>query len=157
VLPRLRSPFNRERDAFSAPRLKSLIEQLRENRYQALANNAATAVYCCDAAGVITYYNDQASDLWGRKPVRGDTDERFCAAHMLYRMDGSFMPHDECPMAEVLSGKVSGIYDADVQIERPDGSRVVVIVNIAPLINDTGAIVGAVNSFCEDPLRKGPK
>jgi hypothetical protein len=57
-------------------------------------------------------------------------------------------------MAEVLAGKVSGIYDAEVQVEPPDGSRVTVILNIVPLINDDGVIVGAVNSFCEKPLGK---
>ena len=47
--------------------------------------------------------------------------------------------------------------DAEVHIERPDRSRVVVIVNIAPLVDGNGAIVGAVNSFCENPLRKRAK
>ena len=69
----------------------------------------------------------------------------------------SFMPHKQCPMADVLAGKVSGIYDAEVHIERADRSRVIVIVNIAPLVDDNGTIVGAVNSFCENPLRKRPK
>ena len=73
---------------------------------------------------------------------------------MLYRVDGSFMPHDQCPMADVLAGKFAGIYDAEVQIERPDGSRIIAIVNVAPLIDDNGAIVGAANSFYEDPKRK---
>ena len=72
---------------------------------------------------------------------------------MLYRLDGSYMPHDQCPMADVLAGKVPGIYDAEVHIQRPDGSRVVVVVNVAPLIDDNGAIVGAVNSFHESPVR----
>jgi hypothetical protein len=76
---------------------------------------------------------------------------------MLYRLDGSFLPHDQCPMADVLAGKVSGIYDAEVHIERPDRSRVIVIVNIAPLVDDNVSIVGAVNSFRENPLRKRPK
>lgn len=49
-------------------------------------------------------------------------------------------------MADVLSGRISGVFDAEVHIERPDGSRVAVIVNIVPLIDD-GHIVGATNSF----------
>ena len=76
---------------------------------------------------------------------------------MLYRTDGRYMPHDQCPMADVLAGKVSGIYDAEVHVERPDGSRVVVIVNVAPMVDYTGLIVGAVNSFCENPLRMHSK
>lgn len=75
---------------------------------------------------------------------------------MMYRVDGSYLPHDQCPMADVLAGRVSGVYDGEVHVQRPDGSRVVVIVNIAPLVDDDGTIVGAVNSFREDPLRKRP-
>ena len=127
----------------------------RDARYQALLDSDSTGVYTCDAAGTITYFNQQAVDLWGRTPALGDTDERFCGSHMLYRVDGSFLPHDQCPMADVLAGKASGIFDAEVHVERPDGSRVIVIVNIAPLIDDNGVVVGAVNSFCENPLRKG--
>ena len=76
---------------------------------------------------------------------------------MMHRVDGRYLPHDQSPMAEVLQGKVSGVFDAEVHIQRPDGSRMVVIVNIAPLVDDGGAIVGAVNSFRENPLRKHPK
>ena len=36
-------------------------------------------------------------------------------------------------MADVLCGKIPGVHDAEVQIERPDGSRIIVIVNIGPL------------------------
>ena len=118
-------------------------------RYQALFDSASTGVYTCDATGVITYYNNQAADLWGRKPAIGDTDQRFCGAHMLYRLDGSYMPHGDCPMADVLAGTSLGIYDADVLVQRPDGTRVLVVVNIAPLVDDNGVIVGAVNSFRE--------
>ena len=104
-------------------------------------------------SGVITYYNNLAAELWGRRPALEEKDYRFCGSHMLYRLDGSYMPHDQCPMADVLAGKVPGIYDAEVHIQRPDGSRVVVVVNVAPLIDDNGAIVGAVNSFHESPAR----
>lgn len=115
--------------------------------YRRLSDQALVAVYSCDASSVIQYYNNRAAELWGRSPPVGDTDERFCGSFALYRADGSFMPHEYCPMADVLSGKVPGVFDAEVQIERPDGSRVIVIVNIAPMIDDSGTIVGAINSF----------
>ena len=70
---------------------------------------------------------------------------------MLYRVNGSFMPHDQCPLADVLAGKVSGIYDAEVHIERPDRSRVIVIVNIAPLVDDEGASSGPSTAFAKIP------
>lgn len=136
------------------PHADSKLEQQVESRYQSLLDSDSTGVYTCDSAGVITYYNDQAADLWGRSPAIGDTDEKFCGSHIMYRVDGSFLPHDQSPMGDVLTGKVSGVFDGEVHVQRPDGSRVVVIVNIAPLVDDDGVIVGAVNSFCENPLRK---
>ena len=47
-------------------------------------------------------------------------------------------------MAEVLRGKVSGVYNAEVHIQRPDGSGVIVVVNIAPLIDDEERVPGAM-------------
>ena len=142
------SPFLREKgESKQSTAYPKWDERKGRDRYQDLIDSDSTAVYTCDAAGVITYYNALAANLWGRRPEIGDTDEKFCGSHMLYRVDGSFLPHDKCPMAVMLPGKVSGIYDAEVHIERPDRSRVIVIVNIAPLVDDNGVIVGAVNSL----------
>lgn len=43
---------------------------------------------------------------------------------------------------------------AEVHIERPDGSRIIVIVNIAPLKDDRGEITGAINCFYDVTERK---
>jgi signal transduction histidine kinase len=139
-------------------------DALRENeeRYRTLFNLAPVAVYSCDVSGVIREYNSRAAELWGRRPEVGDTDERFCGSFKMYRSDGSFMPHEQCPMGDVLTGKVSGIHDGEVHIERPDGSRVIVIVNIAPLKDEEGEVIGAINCFydvterrkAEDALRQ---
>ena len=149
------SPFPRERGESNQPTAyPGWVEKKGRNRFQHLIESDSAAVYTCDATGTITYYNALAAELWGCKPDIGDTDRKFCGSHMLYRLDGSFMQHDQSPMADVLAGKASGIYDAEVYIERPDRSRVIVIVNIAPLIDDKGVIVGAVSSFRENPLRQ---
>src|SRR6185437_1979115 len=95
-----------------------------EERYRALFDLGPVAVYSCDASGVVQSFNRHAAELWGRTPAPGDTDERFCGSYKLFRPDGSFMPHEQCPMAEVVSGKISAVRDAEVLIERPDGSRV---------------------------------
>ena len=125
------------------------------SRYQALSDSGSdtVATYYCKASGAITYYSGHAATLWGRKPAIGDTDQKFCGSHMLYRVGRGFMLHDQSPMADVLAGKVSAVFDAEAHIERPDGSRVMVIVNIAPLI-DEGVIVGALSSFYDASQRK---
>jgi|KBSSwiStaDraftv2_1062776.scaffolds.fasta_scaffold44978_2 PAS domain S-box-containing protein len=149
-------PPNRLSEDKSAVDLKRAEDALRDSddRYRTLFELAPIAVYCCDASGVILDYNNRAAELWGRKPERGDTDERFCGSFKLYRPDGSFMPHEQCPMRDVLTGKIPGTHDAEVHIERPDGSRIIVIVNIAPLTNGRGEIIGAINCFYDVTERK---
>ena len=94
-----------------------------EERYRVLFELGPVAVYSIDTSGVIRNFNRHAAELWGRAPATGDTDERFCGSYKLFRPDGSFMPHEQCPMAEVVSGKIPEARDAEVLIERPDGSR----------------------------------
>jgi len=125
-----------------------------EKRYRALFNLFPAAVYTCDASGVIQKFNHRAVELWGREPKPGDTDERFCGSFKMFRPDGSFMPHKQCPMAEVVSGKLSAVRDTEVLIERPDGSRVTVVVNIRPLKNEQGEVTGAINCFYDITERK---
>ena len=125
-----------------------------EERYRTLFELAPVALYSCDVWGVIRAYNNRASELWGRKPELGDTDERFCGSFKMYRPDGSFMPHEQRPMGDVLTGKVAEIHDGEVHIERPDGSRIIVIVNIAPLKDERGEVTGAINCFYDVTERK---
>ena len=118
-----------------------------EERYRFLFEHSPAAVYSIDASGVIQEFNSCAAELWGRTPAVGDTDERFCGSEKMFRPDGSFMPHDECPMALVVAGKVSEVKDGEVVILRPDGSRITVIVNIRPLKGANGEVIGAINCF----------
>jgi PAS domain S-box-containing protein len=125
-----------------------------ERRYRTLFDLFPVAVYTCDASGVILRFNHRAVELWGRQPAPGDTDERFCGSFKMFRPDGSFMPHELCPMAEVVNGKIRAMRDVEVIIERPDGSRVSVVVNIRPLKNEQGEVTGAINCFYDITERK---
>jgi PAS domain S-box-containing protein len=118
-----------------------------EERYGALFDLGPVAVYSCDAGGVIQEFNRRAVELWGCEPVLGDTDKRFCGSFKLFRPDGTYMPHEQCPMTEVLAGTLSEARDGEVVIERPDGSKITVIVNIRPLKNSRGDVTGAINCF----------
>jgi signal transduction histidine kinase len=137
-------------------RAEATTNELRESedRYRTLFELSPVAVYSCDHAGVIQRFNKHAAALWGRRPEPGDTDERFCGSFKMFRPDGSFMPHDQCPMAEVVDGKLSEVVDAEVLIERPDGSRITVVVNIRALKNQRGEVTGATNCFYDITERK---
>jgi two-component sensor histidine kinase len=125
-----------------------------EERYRTLFDLVPMAVYSCDASGVIQKFNRRAVELWHREPESGDTDKQFCGSYKLFRPDGSFLPHAASPMAEVLSGNIPEARDAEVLIERPDGSRITVIVNIRPLKNRRGELTGAINCFVDITERK---
>ncbi len=125
-----------------------------EERYRTLFDLGPVAVYSCDASGVIQEFNRRAVELWGCEPALGDTDKRFCGSFKLFRPDGRFMPHEQCPMAEVVAGTLAEACDAEVLIERPDGSRITVVVNIRPLKNERGDIMGAINCFYDITARK---
>ncbi|WP_085027781.1 PAS domain-containing sensor histidine kinase [Ensifer aridi] len=104
------------------------------------------AVYLCDHQGWIVRYNTAAVELWGRRPSLTEPREQFCGSHRLFRIDGSLLPLGECPMAEAVRSGVS-THNAEVVIERPDGSRVMALVNIRPLRDSRGHIQGAINCF----------
>jgi PAS domain S-box-containing protein len=112
-----------------------------------------TGIYICDPSGLITYYNHHAAELWGREPRLGDPDLKFCGSLHLYWPDGSPLPHDQTPMAAVLKSGVP-VRDQEVVIEKPDGSTLLVNVNIDPLIDGHGEIAGAINVFQDISDRK---
>jgi len=119
-----------------------------------ILNLLPMAAYVVRADGVVIWYNARAAELWGRKPAVGDTDERFCGAHTLYRADGSHMAHCDTPVALALVTGAS-VHEEEVIIERPDGSRVHVSVHIDPIRNPTdGRIIGVVNFFSDLTERK---
>ena len=125
-----------------------------EVRFRTLFELGPSAIYSCDARGVIQDFNRRATELWGRTPAHGDDSERFCGSIRMFRPDGSFMPHDRCPMAWVISGKVSEVNDEEVIVERLDGSRVTAVVNIRSLKNERGEITGAINCAYDITERK---
>ncbi|HSX84228.1 MAG TPA: PAS domain S-box protein, partial [Cellvibrio sp.] len=112
------------------------------------------AVYVCAApSGLIMRYNQRAVDLWGRAPQTGESGERYCGAYRLFLKDGTPLPHVDTPMAEVLSTG-EPICDEEIIIERPDGSRIVVLVNIDVIRDEQQHIIGAVNIFKDITERK---
>jgi PAS domain S-box-containing protein len=109
----------------------------------------ATSV--CDAAGRIVQYNRRAVELWGRAPRPGETYDQFTSHSKFYDAEGRELPQTR--IADVLrTGKP--VRDEEVMVERADGSQVGVLLNIDPLINAQGKMVGAINCFQDVTERK---
>ena len=104
------------------------------------------AVYVCDASGVIINYNRKAAQLWGRNPIKSDKNERFCGALRLYLPDGKSLPHNESPVALCISDGLPR-ENVEVIIERPDASRIIIRMNVVPIKDEQGTILGAINCF----------
>ncbi|MEO7117596.1 MAG: ATP-binding protein [Candidatus Limnocylindrales bacterium] len=110
------------------------------------------ALYTTDADGQITYFNEAAADLWGRRPLLG---EEWCGSFRLYWPDGRPMRHDECPMAQTLrEGQPNG---GTAIAERPDGTRVMFEAHPSPLRNDEGKLIGAINVLVDVTERQAAR
>ncbi|MCY0095687.1 PAS domain-containing protein [Hoeflea ulvae] len=109
-----------------------------------LLDAMAGAVYTTDRNGIITYFNPAAAGLWGREPEVGIT--RWCGSLRMRRLDGTPLPHDECPMAVcVKTGAAVG--NQEILVERPDGAQKHVRISPRPIRDSAGQLIGAVNTI----------
>jgi PAS domain S-box-containing protein len=119
-----------------------------EQRFRGLVELLPIAVYVCNASGIITQFNRHCVTMWGREPICGDPRERFNGAYKIFLPDGTPLSHEKLPIAEVLrTGQP--LRNRELVIERPDASRVTVLVNPIPLWNRTGEMIGAVNCMLD--------
>ncbi len=134
----------------SAPDLRGL-EALALGAWQspstAFLEQLPVAIYACDAAGRILWFNTRAVELWGRAPRVGDDSELYCGSYKLY-LDGQPVAREQTPMAEVLRTGVP-IRGLEERVERPDGSHIWAVVHIAPVEDEEGKLIGAINCFDE--------
>ena len=103
------------------------------------------AVYVTDPTGRITYFNEAAAALWGYRPKLHS--DQWCGSWRLYWLDGTPMPHDQCPMAIALK-QGRAIRGGQAMAERPDGTLVPFMAFPTPL-RRSGTLIGAVNMLVE--------
>ncbi len=121
--------------------------------YNKVVHQLPAAVYACNAEGYVTFYNDAAAKLWGRKPEIGR--DLWCGSWKIFDSDGvTPVELSECPMAVTLrEGKpVRGV---EVIVECPDGTRRNVAPHPDPLFDEAGKMLGAVNLLVDiTPLKQ---
>jgi PAS domain S-box-containing protein len=123
----------------------------REYFYRELLDALPAAIYTTDPAGRITFFNQAAVALAGRRPALGS--DRWCVSWRLFWPDGTPMGHDECPMAIALR-EDRAIRGTELIAERPDGVRVPILPYPTPLHDEAGKLVGAVNMLVDISDRK---
>ena len=127
--------------------------RVSEQAFRELLDVLPIAVYVCDSAGLIETHNRRAVELWGREPLIRDGADRFCGAYRIYTSDGTYLPHAESPMGEVLRTGRAAV-DREIVIERPDGSCRTAIVNVIARRDEHGALTGAINCLMDITERK---
>jgi len=120
-------------------------------RFRDIIEALPAAIYTTDATGRITFYNEAAAAMWGRRPTLGE--DQWCGSWKLYWSDGTPLPHDACPMAVALkTGRP--VRNVEAIAERPDGTRVPFAPYPTPLFDTSGELVGAVNMLVDLTHRK---
>ena len=127
-----------------APAAQALGAMLRAS--DGILDILPVATFVCDARGTILQYNRRAVEIWGEEPRPGQRHEDFTRGARYCEIDGT--PLKRSMLAEVLASGTP-LRDAELQVVRMDGRRVFVSVNIDPLRDAQGKLVGAVNCFLD--------
>lgn len=125
-----------------------------ETRFRTLFELGPVAIYTCDTAGRILEYNRRAAALWGCEPAPGALAEAYCGIHKLLLPDGTAVSREACPAAGVANGTLAAARDVETILERPDGTRLTALVNVVPLADEHGAIIGSINCLHDITERK---
>jgi sensor histidine kinase regulating citrate/malate metabolism len=121
---------------------------------QAAMDGIEVGMYILEKDGTLVACNKTAIAAWGRSPELG-TSEKYCGAFRLRYPSGDVMPHDQAPPAVVINNGGT-VRDADVICEQPTGFRLLALVNVFPIRNESDEVVGAVNIFRHNTAKTVP-
>lgn len=138
------------RDDSEQRRSRSALRE-SERRLRDMIDALPAAVYTTDADGFLTHFNPAAIEFAGRVPKLGV--DRWCMSWKLFRADGTFLPHEDCPMAIALKeGRI--VEGEEVIAERPDGTRRWFTPFPRVFRDCQGKITGGVNMLVDITARK---
>ena len=125
--------------------------------FKAIAQSSLDAIptgFCvCTADCSLVRYNKRAAELWGHELPLGEPAARYSGNLRRYRPDGAPLDFASTPVAQAIRSGAP-VMAAELVIERPDGTRVPVLINVQPIKDHTGRVEGAVCSFQELTERK---
>ena len=116
-----------------------------EDFYKNLLDNLSDGVYFVDTERIITYWNQASERITGfsRQQVVGKSCQDNVLNHCTET--GAELCKNGCPLTATLQDGQP--QTAEVYLHHADGHRVPVRVRVAPIRNENGQIVGAVESF----------
>lgn len=122
--------------------------KIREYLYKEILDNLYDGVYFVDRDRRITYWNKGAQRITGYRAE--EVVGRRCADNVLTHVDagGNLLCDGCCPVSDTLK---DGKYrSADVFLLHSDGHRIPISVRVAPIRDDKGSIIGAVEIFTDN-------
>jgi len=121
------------------------MDDLSPNFYATLLDNLYDGVYFVDRERRITFWNQAAERITGftRTEVLG----KRCADNLLRHVDerGNSLCEGACPLSHTLGD--SQLRSASVFLQHKDGHRLPVAIGVAPITDNRGEIIGAVEIF----------
>ncbi len=116
-----------------------------------LLNNLADGVYFTDLEGRITYWNKGAQQLSGYS--ESEVMGKMCSENILMHMDttGRLLCLSTCPLRDAMQDGQPR--EAEIYMHHKNGSRISIHVWVAPLKDDAGRIIGAVEAFSDNTAK----
>src|SRR3990172_178543 len=111
-----------------------------------ILNHIPSGVIACDTDGRITLLNRAAERIWAGSATAESKAE--WARYRAFHPDGRPFAPDDWSMARVLrAGRP--VEPEEVEIERFDGARAVILTGAAPILAASGQLVGALGIFAD--------
>ena len=114
--------------------------------YLGIIQNLPVAVYTCNVEGYITAYNNAAVTLWGRVP-EVDKD-LWSGVWKIFKITGEPMLPNQYPIVRAMQER-RVIEGEEMIIERPDGTKRILLTHPAPIFDENGVLTGAVNTLID--------
>ncbi|GAB4526350.1 MAG: sensor domain-containing diguanylate cyclase [Anaerolineales bacterium] len=116
--------------------------------YRSMLDHLFDGVYFVDTQRRILYWNQGAARITGFKAE--EVMERQCYENILQHVDinGKRLCQGDCPLLHCMQDGQP--HQAEVYLHHKDGHRVPILVRSAPLRDETGKIVGAVETFSDN-------
>lgn len=111
-----------------------------------LLRELPVAIYTCDPEGRVTFYNEAAASLWGKKPELGK--DLWYGSWRIFDVNGLPLAVEKSPMAKALREKRE-IDGEELVLERPDGKRIKVVPHPKPLFDAKGNMTSVVTTLIE--------
>ena len=125
----------------------------REAWFRGILDALPVAAYTCDADGLITYFNENAVDAWGRRAELHHPADRFTGCRELVDSTGATVLPEETWMARALRERRPQL-NREISRRLPDGSFRYFLANASPLSDAAGQLTGAVNVLIDITEKK---